>query len=171
MNLVAIDSAGLSQRKLVAGAEGASLPTTDAGADVGRNTAKHGFEVEAAFHRHIKDGGARERADAQRLAAHKADASHSLDPPPGYGAGFGEDIDGGSGTYHGNPHGVSLDRKRRTKTSDFDRTRIGRISNQEIGRPQADRIKRAADRHAQVLVAEAAEVLNGSHQTRRHDAH
>ena len=54
--------------------------------------------------------------------------------------------------------------------SDFQRAGAGRISDQQVGRLQADRIERAAHRHAEVLIADAAAILDRRQQAGRDDA-
>lgn len=54
--LVAVGRAHQAQRQAVARRQRATLPAADAAADIGRNTAEHGFDVEAALHRDVEHG-------------------------------------------------------------------------------------------------------------------
>ena len=67
------------------------------------------------------------------------------------------------------PHVVGLDRQRRPETGHLQRRDAGRIADQQIGGMQTDRIERAAHRHAEVLIADAAKILDRGEQAGRHD--
>ena len=70
---------------------------------------------------------------------------------------------------HRDPDVVGFDRQRRPHAGDFERAGVGRVADQQVGRLQADRIERAAHRHAEVLIADAAAILDRRQQAGRHD--
>ena len=83
--------------------------------------------------------------------------------------GIGKNVDGGVRADHRDPHVVGFDRQRRAEAGHLERAGIGRVANQQVGRVQADGIERAAHRHAEVLVADAAAILDRRQQAGRHD--
>ena len=67
------------------------------------------------------------------------------------------------------PHVVGLDRERGTQIGNLKCGHIRRVTHQHIGGAQADRIERAADRNAEMLVAMPAQILDSRQQARRNN--
>ena len=78
--VVAVARALAAQRQSIARDQRSPVPASEAAADVGRDAAEHRLNLEAALDRDIEHGAARERADADHLAAMESNALHGLRP-------------------------------------------------------------------------------------------
>ena len=159
-----------TQRQVVAGDERAAVPAADTGADVGRYAAEHRRDVEAALDRDVERGTARERADADDLAAAQPHAAHRLDRPAADRRDVGKNLDGRARAGERHPHVIGLDDHGRAEMEHLERAGLRRIAGERIGSAQRHRIERAADGDAEALVADAPEVLDRGQQSRPHDA-
>ena len=105
-----------------------------------------------------------ERADLQSLPAQQARALARRQGAAAAAAIRREDVDRRLAAGHGDAHAVGLDRERRPLIGDLERAHARRIADQQVGGAQAHGIERAGDRHAQVLVARPAQVLQRRHE-------
>jgi hypothetical protein len=96
------------ERQEIAGRDGPACKAADTGARVGRAAAEHRLDGKAAFDGQIGDR-ARERADAQALAALQRAAVQRRDALRG--TALVQDIDRGAGSGEGDAHAVGLHRR------------------------------------------------------------
>jgi len=98
-----------AKRQPVACSQRAAVPASESAANIGRDAAEHGRDVEATLDGNVQHGPVGQRSDPDHLAPPQPDAPHGLDPLTIGRARIRQDVDLGMGADERKPNLLGIE--------------------------------------------------------------